>query len=91
MGNKYKNFIFNLPKRVVVAIISFYQATLSPDHGWLRGRFPHGYCRFYPSCSEYTKQSVERFGVVKGLWLGMIRLSKCHPWSEPKVDPVPNL
>jgi putative membrane protein insertion efficiency factor len=83
--------IKQLPKKIVIRLINVYQFLLSPDHSWLKARFPHGYCRFYPSCSEYAKQSVERFGVFKGLSLGLIRLVKCHPWAEPKVDPVPHL
>jgi len=83
------NKIKNLPKNTVIGLILSYQAALSPDHSWLKARYPHGYCRFYPSCSQYAKESVERFGVFKGLGLGLIRLSKCRPWAEPKVDPAP--
>jgi uncharacterized protein len=87
--NKIANKIFNIPKHLLISLIDVYQATLSPDHSWLKGRFPHGYCRFYPSCSQYTKESVNRFGVIKGSWLGIKRLLRCHPWAEPKLDPVP--
>jgi putative membrane protein insertion efficiency factor len=89
MINKIKNFIFNLPALIIIALISLYQFLLSPDHSWLKVRFPHGYCRFYPSCSEYAKESVTRFGLLKGARLAIVRLIKCHPWSEPKVDLVP--
>lgn len=43
-------------------------------------------CRFYPSCSEYTKQAIEKYGVAKGSWLGIKRIAKCHPFSEGGVD-----
>lgn len=47
-------------------------------------------CRFYPSCSVYTREALERHGVAKGLWLGGLRLLRCHPWSECGFsDPVP--
>lgn len=76
-------------KTIVIAFIKLYQKTLSPDHGWLRGRYPYGFCRHYPSCSEYSKQAIERFGVVKGIWLGMKRVARCNPFVESKVDTVP--
>lgn len=76
-------------KKIAIFLITVYQKTLSPDHGMLRGRYPHGFCRFYPSCSEYTKQAIDRFGAVKGIWLGSKRILKCNPWTEPGVDVVP--
>jgi putative membrane protein insertion efficiency factor len=87
---KLANNIFNIPKYLLISIIDIYQSILSPDHSWLKARFPHGYCRFYPSCSQYAKESIARFGFVKGLILSAKRLSRCHPWSEPQVDPVPH-
>ena len=75
-------------KYVLLKLISVYQATISPDHGLFRARFPYGYCRFYPSCSEYIRLSILRFGGFKGLWLGALRIVKCNPWSEPRVDKV---
>ncbi len=47
-------------------------------------------CRFYPSCSSYTMQAVERFGVARGLWLGARRLGRCHPFDPGGHDPVPD-
>ena len=46
-------------------------------------------CRFAPSCSEYTYQSVDRFGVPRGLYLALRRLLRCHPWHTGGEDPVP--
>jgi hypothetical protein len=73
-----------------IALINFYQKTLSPDHGWLKGGFPYGFCRFYPSCSQYAKEAVMRFGLIKGGCLTMKRLIKCNPLHEPGVDLIPN-
>lgn len=46
-------------------------------------------CRFYPSCSEYAVTAIARHGAVKGLWLAMRRLLRCHPWHHGGYDPVP--
>ncbi|MGP8034371.1 MAG: membrane protein insertion efficiency factor YidD [Steroidobacteraceae bacterium] len=68
-------------RRLITAAIRAYQLTLSPLLG------PR--CRFYPSCSQYTLEAVLRFGVLKGGWLGVRRLARCHPWHEGGFDPVP--
>jgi hypothetical protein len=47
------------------------------------------HCRFYPSCSVYAEQSVYRFGVMRGMWLTIFRLCRCHPWHEGGIDLVP--
>jgi len=71
-------------------LIAAYQRVLSPDHSWLKHRHPYGYCRHYPTCSQYTKEAITRFGLVKGGLLGAKRVARCNPWAEPSVDPVPN-
>ncbi len=73
-------------KNILVSSITIYQKTLSPDHGPLKQRYPHGYCRFYPSCSEYTKLAIIHNGSLKGSLLGIKRIAKCNPWVEPRVD-----
>ncbi|MCR4308273.1 MAG: membrane protein insertion efficiency factor YidD [Candidatus Berkelbacteria bacterium] len=75
-------------RSLVISFISLYQKTISPDHGPLR--VFGGTCRFQPTCSEYTKQAVKRFGVIKGLALGAKRVSRCHPLNPGGVDLVPN-
>ena len=45
-------------------------------------------CRFYPTCSEYTKQAIEKYGFFKGCWLGLKRISKCHPLHPGGYDPL---
>lgn len=89
MGKMLKK-INKLPSYLAVSLIGIYQAVLSPDHSWLAARFPYGYCRHYPSCSEYSKQSFLKFGFIKGLFFSAKRLLKCYPWADPKMDPIPN-
>jgi hypothetical protein len=87
---KIFGFLFNLPKAAAVALINAYQLILSPDHSWLKAKFPHGYCKFYPSCSQYSKEAFIKFGFLRGLVLSVMRVLRCHPWAEPKIDMVPN-
>ncbi|EKE11710.1 MAG: hypothetical protein ACD_15C00034G0003 [uncultured bacterium] len=76
-------------KKVALLLIRIYQKTLSFDHGIL-SRYPHNMgCRFYPSCSEYTYQAIDKFGILKGIWMGSKRISRCHPWNDGGYDPVP--
>jgi len=46
-------------------------------------------CRFYPSCSNYAEDAIKQHGVIRGSWLALKRLAKCHPWHEGGIDPVP--
>ncbi|NPV59772.1 MAG: membrane protein insertion efficiency factor YidD [Actinobacteria bacterium] len=68
-------------KRMLVCAIRAYQILIS---SWMPPR-----CRFYPSCSQYTLQAVETYGPAKGMWLGLRRLTRCHPWNEGGYDPLP--
>lgn len=68
--------------------IRIYQKTLSPDHGLLRVLYPRGFCRFYPSCSEYGYQAVEKYGGLKGGIMAIRRVFRCQPWSKGGNDPV---
>ena len=82
--------LFKLPAKLAVEFIKGYQLLISPDHGFLfRGRFPYGFCRHYPTCSEYAKQSIEKFGLIRGGYLGAGRVLRCNPFFEPKIDLVP--
>ena len=75
-------------KQIAVTLIRLYQRTLSPDHSWLAHRFPGGYCRFQPTCSQYTLEAIEKYGVLKGSGLGTVRIIRCNPWNPGGYDPV---
>lgn len=68
-------------KGVVLRLIRFYQRFVSPF-------FPPA-CRFTPTCSQYTYEAIERYGVVRGGWLGVKRVVRCHPLNAGGYDPVP--
>ena len=70
-------------RKVVIKLISGYQKFLSP----LKRGF-NIKCKYYPSCSEYTKQAVEKYGVVKGMGKGIVRILKCNPFSNGGYDPL---
>lgn len=75
-------------RQAAAAVIRTYQLTLSPDHGWGRYLAPTVGCRYYPSCSEYARQAIVKYGVVRGGWFGLRRIARCHPWSAGGYDPV---
>ena len=68
-------------RHVATLLIRLYQWTLSPLLGPV--------CRFHPSCSHYALEAIERFGVLRGSWLTLRRLGRCHPWHAGGFDPVP--
>ena len=68
-------------KKVLLAIFKAYQYAISP----LLGQN----CRFFPSCSEYAVEAVDKHGAMKGSWLGAKRICRCHPWHPGGYDPVP--
>lgn len=74
---------------MIVWCIRKYQTYLSPDTGFFRkiGLTKH-VCAFYPTCSEYTIQAVEKYGVFKGLYKGLLRILRCHPWQKNHIDPL---
>jgi len=69
-----------LPRAIAIGLIRIYKLIVSP-------LLPSA-CRFYPTCSDYMKEAIEKHGVVKGVGLGLRRLSRCHPFHEGGIDPV---
>lgn len=72
---------------VVRILIRGYQLLISPLLSYIAG--PGAGCRFEPTCSQYMLEAVEKHGVARGLWLGVRRLARCHPWGGKGLDPVP--
>ena len=68
-------------RALLIALIRGYQWFISPLLG--------NHCRFYPSCSEYAREAIERHGAVRGVWLAIRRVARCHPWHPGGIDPVP--
>ncbi|MEZ5316665.1 MAG: membrane protein insertion efficiency factor YidD [Vicinamibacterales bacterium] len=64
-----------------MTLVHAYQLLLSP--------FVGGACRFEPSCSKYAVEALERHGLLRGTWLAVRRLMRCHPFAAPGIDPVP--
>ncbi len=88
MEKELKIILFKWLKKIVLFLIRLYQKTLSPDSGWWSYKNPNGHCRFYPSCSEYTYQAIEKYGILKGCWKGSKRILRCNPFSRGGYDPV---
>ncbi len=68
---------------LILGVLKFYQRFISPTLG--------SNCRFYPSCSSYAIKAYDNFGVVRGTWLVIKRLSKCHPFNSGGLDEVPEI
>jgi putative membrane protein insertion efficiency factor len=71
----------DVPRRIVMLPIRGYQKFISPA-------LPPS-CRFSPSCSQYALEAVSKYGALKGIWLGLRRLIRCHPFNPGGYDPVP--
>ena len=68
-------------RKLIVAILRLYKLVVSPV-------LPSA-CRYYPSCSDYMRQAVEKYGPVRGVWMGIKRIARCHPFARGGYDPVP--
>ncbi len=70
-----------ITKKVFILPVRIYQYLISPLLG--------SNCRHSPTCSQYMIDAINEWGVIKGVWLGIKRLSKCHPWGTSGYDPIP--
>ena len=68
-------------KFILISLIRFYQRFISP--------LTPPACRFTPTCSQYTLEAIQKYGALKGTWLGIKRICRCHPWGDSGYDPVP--
>ncbi|HEY4477895.1 MAG TPA: membrane protein insertion efficiency factor YidD [Candidatus Paceibacterota bacterium] len=68
-------------KKFLIKLIDLYQKYISP--------FKKGSCVFYPTCSEYTKSAIDKYGPLKGSYLGFRRILRCHPWQKNHMDKLP--
>jgi uncharacterized protein len=82
------SYLSKLLSGFIVALIRFYQKTLSFDHGPLKVFYPHGFCRFHPSCSEYSVQAVKKYGPIKGVLIALWRILRCNPFNKGGNDPL---
>lgn len=64
----------------LIKLINFYQKNISV--------FKKPSCVFYPTCSEYTKEALNKYGFCKGIYLGIFRVFRCHPWQKNHIDPI---
>ena len=72
----------------MVKLIRIYQKTLSFDHGPLKVYYPHGFCRFSPTCSDYGAEAITKYGLIKGGLMAGWRILRCNPWNKGGHDPV---
>ncbi len=70
-------------KKILIKMIEWYQRNISV---WLD--YKNIKCKFYPTCSEYTKQAIIKYGVIKGIVLGVARILRCNPFSKGGYDPL---
>jgi putative membrane protein insertion efficiency factor len=68
-------------KKLALGMIRIYQETIS--------KVTPPNCRYTPTCSHYTFEAIEKYGILKGIWMGMKRIARCHPFHEGGYDPVP--
>ena len=73
--------------KILISIIKGYQKVFSPDTGIFKYLYKtKNVCVFYPTCSEYTVEALKKYGALKGLFLGLKRVIRCHPWQKKHID-----
>ena len=68
-------------RKIIIGLIRFYQYAISP--------FLPPHCRYTPTCSTYSVEAIRQFGILRGGWMALRRITRCHPWHEGGYDPVP--
>ena len=74
-------FLKQIPKRILLWLIQFYRVAISPMH--------RPCCRYIPTCSQYARQAIQKYGAIKGGYLALRRILRCNPFSKGGYDPVP--
>lgn len=82
------NYFLAYLAKIEIFLIKIYQKTLSFDHGFIGRIYGRRWCRFHPTCSDYTIQAIEKYGPLKGLIKGWLRILRCNPWSKGGYDPL---
>lgn len=85
---KVISLILNLPKEILKLLIKVYQKLFSFDHSFWARPEKFRVCIYYPSCSEYTYEAVDKYGAIRGSIMGFWRILRCNPWSHGGHDPV---
>lgn len=75
-------------KKIILFLIRFYQRFLNFGGAAKILFLTDRACRFFPTCSEYTYQAIEKYGILWGSWLGLKRIIRCHPWNKGGKDPL---
>ena len=75
-----EKMFMNLIKTFMISLIRFYQLCISPLLG--------NNCRYYPTCSQYAIEAIEKKGIIRGSWMAVKRICRCHPWHTGGYDPV---
>ena len=84
---KVSKFFWHIPRNIAIGFVKIYQKILSPDHSfWAKWLLPQGYCKYHPTCSEYIKIALQKYGLIRGLLKGVWRIFRCNPWSNGGKD-----
>jgi len=78
----------NMIASIMIRFIKLYQKTFSFDHGLLKYLYPNGFCRFNPTCSEYSIQAIKKYGPIKGFFKSIWRILRCNPFNKGGNDPL---
>ena len=85
MKKIFKKIVY-LPRVPLLWMIRIYQKTLSPDHGFFKSLHTNGYCKYYPTCSQYGHDVIKKRGLFVGIYKTVWRILRCNPWSKGGVD-----